>query len=380
MPRTYEVTRQGTKGVNMSLLKAIEKVLKSAQRPLHVNEIYEVITEQDLWRSSGKTPTATIGALLYSDIKKRGDASLFERVAPHTFAMRDIVEEDSENQTTDSGTKDGEDQIPATDTVEQASLLPNEPVASMSFTDSAQKVLEEFGGKNPMHYRDITSKALAKGWLQTKGKTPEASMYAQVITEIKRRQNRGEPPRFVQHGRGFVGLSQWQARGLSFQIQQYNKKVRKNLRERLLEMEPKEFEELISQLLAEMGFVEVELVTKSGKDGGIDVRGILVVDDVVRIKLAVQVKRWKHNVRSPVVQQVRGSLGAHEQGLIVTTSDFSAGAKEEAEQSDKTPIALMNGEQLVLLLMEHGIGVHRSTSELYEIDEDSLVRDKDNGA
>ncbi len=66
----------------------------------------------------------------------------------------------------------------------------------------------------------------------------------------------------------------------------------------------------------------------------------------------------------------RGSLGAHEQGLIITTSDFSPGAVKEAAQSDKTPIALMNGEQLVMLLMEHGTGVHRSTPDLFEIDEE----------
>ena len=108
------------------------------------------------------------------------------------------------------------------------------------------------------------------------------------------------------------------------------------------------------------------------KDGGIDVRGTLVVGDVVRIKMAVQVKKWKlkNNILAPVVQQVRGSLGAHEQGLIITTSDFSAGAIKEAAQPDKTPIALMNGEQLVMLLMEHGIGVHRSTPDLFEIDEE----------
>ena len=363
----------------MSLLKAIEIVLSSVQKPLHVNEIYKAITEQDLWRSSGKTPTATIGALLYTDIKKHGDTSLFVKVSPHTFTMRYMVEDDLENQNTESDEEFDAEQKQEKDLSEETLEEPEAPIASMSFTDCAQKVLEDFGGKNPMHYRDITIKALEKKWLHTKGKTPEATMYAQVISEIKRMQNRGEPPRFVQHGRGFVGLSQWQARGLSFQIQQYNEKVRKTLRKRLLDMEPDEFEELISQLLPEMGFVEVE-VTKSSGDGGIDVRGILVVDDVIRIKLAVQVKRWKQNVQSPVVQQVRGSLGAHEQGLIITTSDFSPGAKEEAEQSDKTPIALMNGEQLVFLLMEHGIGVQRSTSELYEIDDNSLVRDKDNGA
>jgi restriction system protein len=118
-----------------------------------------------------------------------------------------------------------------------------------------------------------------------------------------------------------------------------------------------------------MGFEMVE-VTKLSGDGGIDVRGTLVVGDVVRIKMAVQVKKWKNNIQAPVVQQVRGSLGAHEQGLIITTSDFSPGAVKEAAQPDKTPIALMNGEQLVMLLMEHGIGVHRSTPDLFEIDEE----------
>lgn len=46
---------------------------------------------------------------------------------------------------------------------------------------------------------------------------------------------------------------------------------------------------------------------------------------------------------------------------------------EGAAQPDNTPIALMKGEQLVMLLMEHGIGVHRSKPDLFEIDEESLV-------
>ena len=35
-------------------------------------------------------------------------------------------------------------------------------------------------------------------------------------------------------------------------------------------------------------------------------------------------------------------------------------------------IALINGEQLVMLLMEPCIGVHRSTPDLFEIDEEVL--------
>ena len=139
-------------------------------------------------------------------------------------------------------------------------------------------------------------------------------------------------------------------------------------------MDSGEFEELIARLLAEIGFEDIEVTKRSG-DGGIDVRGTLVVGDVIRTRMAVQVKKWKpkNNVQAPVVQQVRGSLGTHEQGLIITTSDFSPGARKEAARPDATPVALMNGEQLVLLLVEHNIGVSRRTHDLIEIDEDNAL-------
>ena len=340
----------------MTVQDAAIQILLSAGKPLHASEIAKRIIDGGLWKSEGKTPAATIGARLYSDIKKNADKSAFVKVGPQIFALRDFSVKPMDVAV-----------VPST-VLETAK--PPSASASLSFTDCAQKVLEKFGDKNPMHYKKITEQALQEGWLVTSGKTPEATMYTQVITEIKRQQKRGDRPRFVQHGRGYVGLSQWVGRGLALQIEQHNQQVRKALRDRLLTMTPGEFEKLISRLLTEMG-VEMVEVTKLSGDGGIDVRGTLVVGNVVRIKMAVQVKKWKHknNVLAPVVQQVRGSLGAHEQGLIITTSDFSSGAFKEAAQADKTPIALMNGEQLVRLLMEHGIGVHRSTPDLFEIHE-----------
>ena len=286
-----------------------------------------------------------VGTQIYTNIKNNGDNSPFVKVRPQTFALKDSV----------------------------AATMPLPPVSvpiGISFTNCAQKVLEELGVGQPMHYRDITDKALAKGWLATAGKTPEASMYAQVISETKRQQKRGEQPRFFQHGRGYFGLRRWMGRGLAFQIEQHNNRIRKALRLRLLTMQPEEFEELVSQLLAEMGFESVEVTQRNG-DGGINVRGTLVVGDVVRIRMAAPVKKWKlkNNIQTSIVQQVGGSLGAHEQGLIITNSNFSIGAVREAAQADKTPIALMNGEQFVTLLIEHNIGVERTTPELFELDE-----------
>jgi len=204
------------------------------------------------------------------------------------------------------------------------------------------------------------------------GKTPEATMYAQVLTEIRRYQKRGEQPRFVQHGRGFVGLTRWMGKGLEFQIEQHNKRIRKDLHKRLLAMDATEFEQFVGhRLLAALGFEDIE-ITKRSKDGGIDVRGTMVVEEVIRIRMAVQVKKWKNNVGTETVQQVRGSLGTHEQGLIITTGDFSPRARAEAARPNAVPVALMNGEQLVALLADKEIGIVRNSHDIFELaaDED----------
>lgn len=343
----------------MKLIDAIIKILAEAQAPLHIQEITKRLLNDGLWQTSGKTPADTVGAKIYTHIKKNGENSLFIKVAPQTFMLGDKKKNNCDIKM---------NPVCAEKTYEKLTGS-----LGLSFTDCAQKVLEEFGDKKPMHYRKITQKALENGWLTTNGKTPEATMYAQIITEIKRQQGRGEQPRFIQLGRGEVALSQWSEHGLAFQIEQHNARIRKALREKLLSMSAGEFEELISILLAELGFEDIE-VTKRSHDGGIDVRGTLIVADAVHIKMAVQAKKWKikNNVQAPTVQQVRGSLGAHEQGLIITTSDFSSGAIKEAAQPNKTPIALINGKQLVLLLMEHNIGVQCSIQKLFDMDEGSL--------
>lgn len=202
--------------------------------------------------------------------------------------------------------------------------------------------------------------------IATQGKTPEATMYAQILSEIDRRNKRGETPRFVKHGNGIVGLTKWLPSGLVGQINAHNKAIRERLHAELFAMSATDFEQLVGKLLGALGFEQVQ-VTKQSGDGGIDVYGTLIVGEVISIKMAVQVKRWKNNVQAPTVQQVRGSLGAHDQGLIITTSDFSAGARAEAAQPNKTPVALMSGDQLVRLLIEHGIMVQRTEYHLLQL-------------
>ncbi len=333
----------------MTVKEAAKAVLKDSGEPLDVHEITRRILAGGLWHPTGKTPRATVEAQLSSDIKKRGPASPFVRTAPRTYGLKVLA-------------------------VKPALKRPKKPKRTpvLSFTEAAIWVLEHFGNKKPMHYRHITKKAFEECFLQTSGKTPEATMYAQIIQEIKRYQKRGESPRFVQYGKGYVGLSKWMGKGIAFDVEQNNRRVRQELHKRLLSLSPTEFEEQVARLLAEIGFDEIE-VTQRSKDGGIDARGTLVVGDVIRTRMAVQVKRWKKgiNVLAPVVQQVRGSLGAHEQGLIITTSDFSQGAREEAIRPSTVPVGLMNGEQLVILMTENEVGVSRHSLDLLELGEES---------
>lgn len=337
----------------MKLKDAVIIVLQQTGTPLHTKDITARILSAGLWQTEGKTPDATVSARLYENIKEKGERSPFVQVAPNTFALRYAAISPS---------------LPPPFPT-KTSPPPKSTPRGLSFMDCAQKVLETFADKKAMHYKDITQCALDQGWLITSSKTPEATMYAQIFNDIKRQKQRGERPRFIQYERGYVGLSQWLGEhDFALKIAQHNQNIRRHLHRYLREMKPSAFEALVKELLAAMGFEMVELTPVSG-DGGIDVRGVLVMSDVVRIKMAVQVKRWKSNVQAPIVQQVRGSLGAHEQGLIITTSDFSRGAQNEANQSDKTPIALMNGEALVSLLMEHGIGVQRSSLDWFELDE-----------
>ena len=147
-------------------------------------------------------------------------------------------------------------------------------------------------------------------------------------------------------------------------VDQHNAQVRKRLREQLGKLPFAEFEALTGELLVKLGFEDVVVTAKTG-DGGID--GTMVSGDVIRTRMAVQVKRWKGNVQAPIVQQVRGRPGTHDQGLIITTSDFSAGAREEADRANTIPVALMNGDQLVALLIENGIGVKKTPHVLIEL-------------
>ena len=141
-------------------------------------------------------------------------------------------------------------------------------------------------------------------------------------------------------------------------------------------MTPKQFEQLIVDLLLKMGYgggdrSMGERIGKSG-DGGID--GIFNEDALGLDAVCVQAKRYSPDskVGRPALQAFVGSLtgeGANK-GVFVTTSDFSREAKDYLNKVQHR-IVLINGERLARLMIQHEVGVRaRRTYVLRSVDED----------
>ena len=125
-------------------------------------------------------------------------------------------------------------------------------------------------------------------------------------------------------------------------------------------------------MLEKIGFEHVEVTRRSG-DGGIDVRGVLTVGGMTRVKTAIQVKRWANKVPDRIVRELRGSIGPAEQGLIITTSGFTKSAIKEAEMTDRAPVTLIDGKVLAEHLAEYEIGIKRQSRPVLQLDETTLA-------
>lgn len=124
--------------------------------------------------------------------------------------------------------------------------------------------------------------------------------------------------------------------------------------DQLLELNDKEFEILITHLLAAIGFEGAEHTGRTG-DGGVDATGELNVANLAKIKLFVQVKRYKlgSKIAANVVKALRQSIPSGGQGAFITTADFQVAASDIALEQGFPRIGLVNGRQLVDLLIEH---------------------------
>jgi len=146
---------------------------------------------------------------------------------------------------------------------------------------------------------------------------------------------------------------------------------RDELLQTLLRIEPTAFERLIQRVLRESGFIQVEVIGRSG-DGGIDGHGIMRLGGLLSFHVIFQAKRWHSSVGPSPIRDFRGAMvGRADKGLFITTGSFTKEAMREATRDGAPAIVLIDGEQLIDKLKELSLGVE---SKKVEVEQVSIAR------
>lgn len=90
-----------------------------------------------------------------------------------------------------------------------------------SFKNIAYQILKESG--KPLHSKEITKIALQRGWLNTAGKTPEATMNAQLVVDIN---SKKEKSRFVKTAPSTFGINEGSTIPVKEEIKKEEKKYK----------------------------------------------------------------------------------------------------------------------------------------------------------
>jgi restriction system protein len=147
-------------------------------------------------------------------------------------------------------------------------------------------------------------------------------------------------------------------------LEQSYEKLREDLAAELLSRvmatSPAFFERLVVELLVKMGYGGSlqdagRAIGKSGDDG---IDGIIKEDRLGLDVIFIQAKRWQATVGRPEIQKFVGALQGQRarKGVFITTSSFSAEAREYASRID-SKVVLIDGPQLAQFMMDFDIGV-----------------------
>lgn len=105
--------------------------------------------------------------------------------------------------------------------------------------------------------------------------------------------------------------------------------------------------------------------------------GIIKEDKLGLDVIYLQAKRWSNTVHRPEIDKFIGALTRQRarKGVFITTSDFSAGAREAAIGLDMK-VVLIDGPELARLMVENNLGCSvKQVFEVKHLDSDYFVED-----
>jgi len=157
---------------------------------------------------------------------------------------------------------------------------------------------------------------------------------------------------------------------------EYLNSLKQDLLDALKKVDPIRFERIVLDLMEKMNYGIGEM-TKRSHDGGID--GIINEDELGIQKIYLQAKRYSENkVNEREIQNFVGALDCSDtnKGVFITTSYFCEKAYQKAAAAKNKIIRLINGEELVTLMIRYNLGVqNKKIYTIKRLDEDYLTGD-----
>ena len=158
---------------------------------------------------------------------------------------------------------------------------------------------------------------------------------------------------------------------IEYAMDQLNTSLADTLMGEVMKMDPFAFEQLVIKLLVRMGYgssgLSMNKATKKSGDEGID--GIVTADRFGFDVIYTQAKQWNSDsvIGRPEIQKFLGALAGQgaTKGIFITTARFSNEAKAFVAKQLGTKIVLVDGKELMDLMIEFNLGV--SITETYEI-------------
>jgi restriction system protein len=472
----------------MSFTDAAVQVLTEAAEPLHYKELCKRILEQDLIRTTGETPEATLNSVIAVEIKRKGRQSRFTRVKPGVYDLRGAPDagtptdgDSPEPDVDDSRVRtpyypkhsevrlllpvwtgvlaseitglrrtlqnlmgtpqnpvdwskpdewiperlDGDDRKIASAVWEGSGkkvtprhtqghwllmrhfgLMETDATGALVLTERGRDFLKNPGGETEAEIDEVEGLLQALSIIADKGPAKFGAFVEPWSDYLLARSNFGTDSTIKDTlrrrlvcllDRGLLDRSSLlystTEEGLAYMervgtgepedpdqqaqirqiIKQHTTSVRETLQEILSTMDPIGFEHLVKRLLEAMEYDNVQ-VTSPANDGGVDVIADIELG-ITSVREVVQAKRHKKTIQRRVLDALRGSLHRFDavRGTIITTSRFTKGTTEAAFERGAAPITLIDGEKLIDLLIEHGIGVRKRTIEVLEVDAESFA-------
>ena len=266
--------------------------------------------------------------------------------------------------------------LPATRIVKEALLDFDYPASGIRIRDIAEVLADQFGLTDEQRNAKYTHGLVWRFYVNVAANTLVDS---EKLLRIRRGwiTNPEQPDVETSDPEGDSLFSDGDTSSPEVFIEQNYREHRDRLKEELLQKiknnPPDFFEELVLDLLVKMGYggsrADAEAVGRSG-DGGID--GIIKEDELGLDLIYVQAKQQQDNVRVGTVRDFTGALDSKgaRKGIFITTSDFTQSAKKFVEEVTSKRIILIDGKQLVQLMIDRNLGV--SLGNFYHLKEVDL--------